>query len=51
MFKLLSENNIYYEVIGVTQKDSLDFDEEFSIKVSKLREINSFWFKNFYKEN
>ena len=51
VFSILSKNSIYYEVIGITQKDNLDFEEEFSIKVEKLKEMNSSWFKNFYEEN
>ena len=31
MDKILKENGIYYEIIGRTQKDSLDLNEEFNI--------------------
>jgi len=49
--KILDKNGIYYEMLGNTQKDFLDLDKEFSIKLSDLREFNSLWFKNFFKEN
>ena len=49
--KTLTKNSVYYEMIGETQKDSLDLDNEFSIKLPDLRKMNSFWFKNFFKEN
>ena len=48
--KILSKNSIYYEIIGRTQKDSLDFDKEFNIKLIDLATFNSFWFKDYYKE-
>ena len=51
MAKTLTKNSVYYEMIGETQKESLDLDNEFSIKLSDLRKMNSFWFKNFFKEN
>ena len=49
--KLMDKNSIYYEIVGKTQKDSLDLNNEFSIKLSDLSELNSFWFKNYFKEN
>ena len=49
--KLMDKNGVYYEIVGKTQKDSLDLDNEFSIKLSDLSELNSFWFKNYFKEN
>jgi len=49
--KILEKNSIYYEIIGKTQKDSLDLNKEFSINLNVLSELNSSWFKNYYKEN
>ena len=46
--KILEKNNIHYEIIGKTQKDNLDLDKEFSVKLSKLVELNSSWFKNYF---
>jgi len=49
--KILEINSIYYEIIGKTQKDNFTLDKEFEIKLNDLNKINSFWFKNFFKEN
>jgi len=51
VIKILKENSIYYEIIGKTQKDSLDLNEELNIKLSDLSKSNSFWFKNFFRED
>ena len=48
--KNIEKNGIYYEVIGKTQKDSLELDKEFSIKLDELGKLNTFWFKNFFKD-
>tara|TARA_B100001123_G_scaffold424485_1_gene536040 strand:- start:675 stop:1244 length:570 start_codon:yes stop_codon:yes gene_type:complete len=49
--KILEENSIYYEVIGKTQKNNLDLDGEFNISLEELNKLNSYWFKNFFKES
>jgi len=49
--KILDKNSIYYEIIGKTQKDSLDLDKEFNIKLSDLNKLKSMWFKNYFGEN
>ena len=49
--KILEKNNIYYEIIGKTQKDSLYLNNEFNIILNDLSELNSFWFRNYFKEN
>ena len=49
--KILEKNSIYYEIIGKTQKDKLNVNKEFDIKLSDLSKLNSFWFKNYFKEN
>ena len=48
--KILKKNSVYYEVIGNTQKDSLVFEKEFNIKLTDLNELNSLWFRDYYKE-
>ena len=35
--------------LGVTQKDSLELDGEFSIKLNDLYKFNSIWFNNYFK--
>ena len=47
----LKRNSVYYETIGKTQKDSLDLEKEFNIKLSELSKINSVWFRNYFDEN
>ena len=49
--EILEKNNIYYEIIGKTQKDCLYLNEEFNIKLTDLSRSNSFWFKNFFRED
>ena len=49
--KILERNNIYYEIIGKTQKNSLYLNNEFNIKLNDLSKLNSFWFRNYFKEN
>jgi len=49
--EILEKSNIYYETIGKTQKDCLYLNEEMNIKLSDLSKSNSFWFKNFFKED
>jgi len=48
--QILEKNDIFNEIIGVTQKDSLEIDEEFSIKISDLYTFNSLWFNNYFKD-
>ncbi len=45
--KMLKENNIYYENIGVTQKDYFEFDKDLKISVKELYETNNKWYNNF----
>jgi phosphoribosylformylglycinamidine synthase len=49
--KTLDKNGIFYEIIGNTQKESLEIDNEFSIKLNNLYKLNSFWFKNYFDED
>ena len=48
--KILDENSIYYELIGVTQKEYLDLNKEFKIEVDELSKLNSIWFENYNKD-
>jgi len=47
----LEKNSIFYELLGKTQNDSLKIEKEFEIKLSELTQLNTFWFKNYFKEN
>ena len=51
VYKILEKNSIFYEMLGKTQKDSLVLDKEFNIKLNDLNKLNSFWFRNYFKEN
>jgi len=48
---ILKENSIYFEIIGKTQKDSLEINKDLSTKITELSELNSFWFKKYFEEN
>ena len=37
-------------MIGKTAKDHLDLDKEFKIALTELAKLNSYWFKNYFKE-
>ena len=49
--KILEKNNIFYEILGKTQKDSLELEKEFNINLIELSKLNSFWFKNYFEVN
>jgi len=51
VFKILKKSSIYYEKIGHSQKERLELDNEFSIKLDELNKLNSGWFKNYFNEN
>ncbi len=44
---ILKNNNIFYEQIGVTQKDFFEIDGEFKIDIKKLFKINNQWYNNY----
>jgi len=48
---ILKENSIYFEIIGKTQKDSLEINKDLSTKITELSELNSSWFKKYFEEN
>ena len=49
--EILEKNSIYYELIGKTQKETLDLGKYFTIKIKDLFELNSFWYKNYFEKN
>jgi len=51
VIKILEKSSIYYEIIGKTQKDNLSINSEFDIRINKLNQLNSDWFKKYFKEN
>ena len=50
VIKILDKNSIYYEFLGVTQKETLEINANESVKISELSKINNSWFKNYYEE-
>ncbi len=44
---ILKNNNIFYEQIGVTQKDFFEVDGEFKIDIKKLYKINNQWYNKY----
>ena len=45
--KLLKDNNIYFENIGVTQKDHFELDKDLKMSVKELYEMNNKWYNKF----
>ena len=48
--KILKENNIYFEKMGMTRNESLEVDKEFKINLNELDLLRNYWFKNYFKE-
>ena len=46
--KNLTNNNIYYDLIGKTQKDDLIIDKDLKISVDELSQLNKSWFTNYF---
>ena len=47
---ILKKNSVFFEIVGKTQKDSLDINKDLSVKIIELINWNSFWFKSYFKE-
>jgi len=45
--KQLKNNNIFYEIIGVTQKDYFEIEGEMKVSTNDLFNINNQWYNNF----
>ena len=45
--KILKDNNIYYDNIGVTQKDYFELDKDLKISVKELYELNNRWYSRY----
>ena len=45
--KILKESNVFYEIIGKTQKDFFEIDSETKFKVNELYNINTKWYKEY----
>jgi len=51
VINILEKNTIYYDIIGITQKDTLYLNKDNNINLSLLNDNISFWFRNYFKEN
>ena len=49
--EVLDKNSIFYELIGNTKENNLNLDNDFDIKIKDLVELNSLWFKKYFKES
>ena len=45
--KILKKNNIYYENIGITQKNYFEIEGEMKIDINDLFKINNQWYNNY----
>ena len=45
--KILKDNNIYFENIGITQKENFELDKDLKISVKELYEMNNKWYNKF----
>ena len=45
--KILKSNNIYFENIGITQKEYVEIEGEFKSSVKDLFKVNNEWYNNF----
>ncbi len=45
--KILKKNNIFYEIIGATQKDYFEVQSEFKLDTKELYKINNKWYNKY----
>tara|TARA_B110000438_G_C15817772_1_gene652741 strand:+ start:100 stop:2286 length:2187 start_codon:yes stop_codon:yes gene_type:complete len=45
--KILSNNSVFFENIGKTQKEKLTLNKEFEISINDIKKINNRWFKKY----
>ena len=45
--KILDKNSVFFEKIGITQKDRLVLKKEFDISVEELKKANNSWFSKY----
>ena len=46
---ILEKNNVFFENIGVTQKENLEMENEFKMNIGDLYKSYTSWFKNYFK--
>ena len=45
--KILKDNKVFYENIGVTQPDFIEIEDELKINIKDLYKINNEWYNNY----
>tara|TARA_B100000965_G_scaffold364556_1_gene348303 strand:+ start:600 stop:2780 length:2181 start_codon:yes stop_codon:yes gene_type:complete len=45
--KILKENNIFYEIIGKTQKNNFEISGEMKLDINDLFKVNNKWYNNY----
>ena len=45
--KILKDNNVFYENIGITQSDFFEIEDELKINIKDLFKINNEWYNNY----
>jgi len=45
--KILNKNSVFFEQIGITQKENLTLGKEFEINVNEMKKYNYRWFKKY----
>jgi phosphoribosylformylglycinamidine synthase len=45
--KILKNNNVFYEIIGRTQKNYFEIQKELKISTKELYKINDQWYNNY----
>ncbi len=45
--KILKDNNVFYENIGITQSEFFEIEDEFKINIKDLFKINNEWYSNY----
>ena len=44
---MLTDNNIFFENVGYTQKDHFEIDGEFKVNIKNLFEVNNEWYNKY----
>ena len=45
--KTLRDSNVYYEIIGSTQENHFEIEEELKINIKDLFNVNNQWYNNY----
>ena len=47
MQNLLKENNVFSEIIGITQKNKFEINDVMKVDIKELCDINNKWYHNY----